>query len=66
MSKRLQVELADDAYEKLAEIAKEQGRPISEVVRRALNVDQYLRQEQAAGSKAVIRSPDGDKEIVIV
>lgn len=66
MSKRLQVELADDAYAKLAEIAKEQGRPISEVVRRALNVDQYLRQEQAAGSKAIIRSAEGDKEIVLV
>jgi hypothetical protein len=67
MAKRLQVDLADDAYAKLSEISTLQGRPISEVVRRALNVDQYLRQQQKEGSTAFIRTPDGDqKEIVIV
>lgn len=66
MGKRLQVELNEDAYERLKRSAKEEDRSIAEVVRRALNIDDYVRKQIQDGGKVLVQSPDGiDKELLI-
>lgn len=64
--KRLQVDLSDEAYERLAEVAAKEGRPLAEVVRRALNIDDFLREEQDKGGKVVIEEPDGTKRQLVI
>jgi predicted CopG family antitoxin len=64
--KRLQVDLSDSAYERLQRVADEEGRPISEVVRRALNVEDILREEQQKGGTVVIESKDGERRQLVV
>lgn len=67
MGKRLQVELSDDAYERLKSAAEAEERSIAELVRRALNIEDYVRKQVDEGSKVVIQSEDGrDQEILIV
>jgi hypothetical protein len=67
MRKRLQVELNEDAYERLKRSAGEEDRSIAEVVRRALNIEDYVRKQVQEGSKVVIRTPDGvDRELMII
>lgn len=64
--KRLQVDLSDPAYERLQRVAHDEGRPVAEVVRRALNIEDYLREQQEAGGKVLIETKDGDiREIVV-
>jgi hypothetical protein len=66
VGKRLQVELNEDAYERLKRSAKEEDRSIAEVVRRALNIDDYVRKQIQDGGKVLVQSPDGiDKELLI-
>jgi hypothetical protein len=64
--KRLQVDLTDDAYDRLTEAANQQGRPVAEVVRRALNIEDFLRSEQGKGGKVVIEEPDGTKRQLVI
>jgi predicted DNA-binding protein len=64
--KRLQVDLSDQAYERLAETAEKEGRPVSEVVRRALNIEDYLREEQNKGGKVLIKEPDGTERQLVI
>lgn len=69
MSKRLQVDMTDEAYQKLQHAASEQGKTVSELVRRSLNIESFLREQakKDAGSKVVVRSGEGEEqEIVIV
>jgi len=67
MSKRLQVDLSEDAYERLKRSAGEDDRSIAEVVRRALNIEDYVRKQVQEGGKVVIRTPDGiDRELMIL
>jgi len=66
MSKRLQVELNEDAYERLRRAAGVEDKSIAEVVRRALNIEDYVRKQVEEGGKVVIRDANGeDRELVI-
>jgi CopG antitoxin of type II toxin-antitoxin system len=64
--KRLQVELSDDAYVRLSQAANQEGRPVAEVVRRALNIEDYLRSEQSKGGKVMIEEQDGTKRQLVI
>jgi hypothetical protein len=64
--KRLQVELSDQAYQHLAKVAEAEGRPVAEVVRRALNIEDYLREAQREGRKVLIEEPNGDKRELLL
>jgi predicted DNA-binding protein len=64
--KRLQVDLSDQAYERLTEAAEKEGRPVAEVVRRALNIEDYLREEQDKGGKVLIKEPDGTERQLLI
>lgn len=67
MGKRLQVDLSEDAYERLKRSAGEEDRSIAEVVRRALNIEDYVRRQVQEGGKVVIRTSDGvDRELMIL
>jgi hypothetical protein len=67
MSKRLQVDLSEDAYDRLKRSAGDEDRSIAEVVRRALNIEDYVRKQVQEGSKVMIRTPDGvDRELMIL
>jgi hypothetical protein len=64
--KRLQVDLNDDAYRHLAEVASGEGRPVAEIVRRALNIEDFLRREQTRGGKVLIEEPDGTTRQLLI
>lgn len=67
MGKRLQVDLSEDAYERLKRSAGEEDRSIAEVVRRALNIEDYVRRQMQEGGKVVVRTSDGvDRELMIL
>lgn len=57
MSKRLQVELTDEEYELLKQLAR--GRPLSDLVRRALNTEAFLQEAEKAKARLLIERPDG-------
>jgi hypothetical protein len=59
MAKRLQVELSDKDIARLREMADGEGKTLSEVVRRALNMEQFLYKRKNA--KLFIQEPDGTK-----
>lgn len=63
MTKRLQVDLTDSAYEELRNMAD--GRPISDIVRRALNTEAFLREEEANGARIIVEEPDGTRRQVV-
>lgn len=63
MAKRLQVDLSDAAYEELRTMAD--GQSISDVVRRALNTEAFLRDEEAKGARIIIEEPDGTRRQVV-
>lgn len=64
--KRLQVDLTDDAYTRLSQAADLEGRPLAEVVRRALNIEDFLRVEQKKGGKVLIEEPDGTTRQLLI
>jgi hypothetical protein len=64
--RRLQVDLSDAAYSRLEETAHEQGRPLAEVVRRALNIEDYLNSERKKGARVVIEEEDGTKRELVM
>jgi predicted CopG family antitoxin len=63
MSKRLQVDLSDEAFEDLARMAGD--RSFAEVVRRALNTESFLTSEENNGAKIIIEEPDGTRKEVV-
>lgn len=67
MSKRLQVDLNEEAYQRLKRSADQEEKSIAEIVRRALNIEDYVRNQVQGGGKVVIRNPDGtDRELLIL
>jgi hypothetical protein len=63
MSHRLQVELTDAEYELLKKLAG--GRALSDLVRRALNMEAYLQDAESTGARLVIEREDGREREVI-
>jgi hypothetical protein len=43
----LRVQLSDDAYRRLSEVAAREGISVAELVRRALNLEQAIRDQHA-------------------
>lgn len=64
--KRLQVDLSEDAYSRLSTAADAEGRTTSEFVRRALNIEDYLRQTKDQGGKVLVVDKDGTERELIV
>ena len=63
MSKRLQVELSEKDYERLRELAA--GRPLADLVRRALNAEAFLQERERAGAKVLIEESDGTQRELV-
>lgn len=63
MARRLQVDLSDDDYDKLRDLAN--GRSLSEVVRRALSTEAYLAAQEKLRSKVIIEDENGNKKELV-
>ncbi len=63
MTKRLQVDLTDEAYDSLRRMAE--GRPLAEVVRRALNTEAFLHSEEREGGRIVVEEKNGSRKQVV-
>jgi Ribbon-helix-helix protein, copG family len=66
MSKRLQVEMSDEAYERLMDAAKARDTSLAEFVRRAINVDLFLRKQANEDGTVVVESKDGGRKEILV
>lgn len=60
---KLTVQLSTRTDRALTELAKDQETTKAQVVRQAIWLLSYLRDEVARGGRVVIRRPDGDTEI---
>jgi hypothetical protein len=63
MAKRLQVDLSEDDYDKLRQLAK--GRSLADVVRRALSTEAYVEERKQHGARLVIEEEDGTKKELV-
>ena len=59
MTKRLQVDLSEDDYDKLRKLAK--GKSLADVVRRALSTEVFVDERTQAGAKLLLEEKDGTK-----
>lgn len=66
-SRRLNLILAEAAYNDLAELARARQSTMTEVIRLALGVIKVVLEESAQGNKVVIVKPDGTvpKELIL-
>lgn len=62
---RMTLELPPRARGKLERLSQETDQSLSEVIRRALALYDLLGAEATAGNKLIIRSRDGEREIII-
>lgn len=60
---RLQMDLTDDEYAKLRQVAR--GRPVADVVRRAFSTEVYLDRRTQEGARVLIEEPDGQTRELI-
>lgn len=63
MSKRLQVELSEEDYERLRQLAN--GKPLADIVRRALNTEAFLQDREKGHAKVVIEEADGTQRELV-
>ncbi len=59
MARRLQVDLSEDDYDKLRQLAK--GRSLADVVRRALTTEAYVAAREDEGGKVILVDKDGER-----
>lgn len=62
---RLTLELPQRARAKLETLSEETDQSLSEVIRRALAVYDLLWSESKKGGSLIIRTPEGDREIIL-
>ncbi len=62
---RLTFELAPKARAKLENLSAETDQSLSEVIRRALGVYDLLWSESKKGGSLIIRSPKGEREVLL-
>jgi hypothetical protein len=63
--KRLQVLLSDDASKKLEALARKRSASSVQVIRQAIQTEDFLQKELEGGSKILIQKPDGSlRELV--
>jgi hypothetical protein len=60
------LELSPRVREKLQSLSDETDQNLSEVVRRALAVYDFILTETKKGGELIIRTPDGEKELVLL
>lgn len=63
---RMTLELSPKAREKLQGLSDETDQSFSEVVRRALAVYEFLLSETKKGGELIVRTPEGEKELVLL
>jgi len=62
---RMTLELSPKVRERLQDLSAETDQSLSEVIRRALAVYDFILTETKRGGNLIIRTPDGEKELVI-
>ena len=64
---RLNLEMPEETRRKLENLRKETNADsLAEVIRKALAVYDFLWHERAGGSRLMMRSEDGEKELVLL
>ncbi|MCC5953446.1 MAG: ribbon-helix-helix protein, CopG family [Acidimicrobiia bacterium] len=66
MPKRLNLNLGDEVAAALEAMAKEDGVTVTEMVRRSISTEKYLREARADGDKLLLFTPDSNlyREVV--
>ena len=66
-TRRLNLEMSNSVRKKLEKLQQQtEADSLAEVIRRSLAVYDFLWSEKRKGGKLVIKSSDGDKEVVII
>ncbi len=66
-TRRLSLEISEDARKNLEALRdKTQADSLTEVIRRALAVYDFLWSQKQKGAKLVVNGPDGEKELVLL
>ena len=65
MTKRLSINISDSTAAKLDEIARADGVTVTEVVRRAILTERFLRDEQKAGREILLEDTEGVQRRVV-
>lgn len=66
MAQRLSVNVADEVAEAVKDMASDEGTTVTEVIRRSISTEKFLRDAQRRGEKVLIHDPETDtyREIV--
>jgi predicted transcriptional regulator len=64
---RINIELSDELTATVKELAKKRDSSISEVIRRAISLENFFDQELAEGTKVLLKSKDSDnlQEVIL-
>jgi predicted DNA-binding protein len=54
MVKRVNVNFSDEVYRELTELAKQQGKTLSDVLRDALTLEKYVTEAQWSGGRLLV------------
>lgn len=65
MTKRLGINISDKTFEELSTIAEEDGVTVTEVVRRSILTENFLREQQAAGELVVLEDTHGNQRQLV-
>lgn len=65
MTKRLSINISDKTFAELSTIAEEDGVTITEVVRRSILTENFLREQQAAGELVVLEDAHGNQRQLV-
>jgi hypothetical protein len=63
---RLRLDLSDSAHKRLTDTARQEGRLPAEVIRRALNIEDYLREKQNSGAKVLVEDATGTRRQLLI
>jgi hypothetical protein len=63
--RRLNVDLTQDAYERLSEAADSQGTTLAEFVRRAINLDLFLRKQASDDGTITVEGAEGRTQVLV-
>ncbi|UCC87719.1 MAG: ribbon-helix-helix protein, CopG family [Anaerolineales bacterium] len=65
MAQRVNVNFSDDTYAVLKEIAEKKGNTMSEVLRDAIALEEWVTDELTSGSRLLVERQDGEVREVI-
>lgn len=61
---RLSVNLSDDAYHEIEELAAEKGKPITHVVRDALALEKWFEDTRKEGGRVIVERGGTAREVI--